>query len=1198
MIQLRTHSHYSIKRAYGNPTQLLEKAKSLGMTHLGLTDYGRDHGFPYFWQESKKLGIQMLYGIEFYITSDMTKKGKPDFSDINFKNDTIILMAKNYEGYTELLRILSTANHPENYFMVPRIDFEYMAEEINPENLVCLMPYDSGSIPKLLMQNDIRNANTLTRMFKGLFGEDFYFEISANVSEVNKIVNERILKHIDKNNIKGFASTNVHYPNKEDKKVHDILLAMGEKKTFAENDLYTLGSDDNYLRDDESVLQGLHKNEIEERLGRILIENTEEIAAKCSFDLVFAPMSLPNTNVILPEEYQDKQVEYFLAELEKGWQDLIVPRIDSGEWDEIKSEQIPVYEERRDYEFNMIKDIFTMKDANHPMVDGFIDYFLIVADYIKWAKGIDRRIMHDAPIIEVGPARGSVSGSLIGYLTKMSTVDPIPWGLTFERFINPERVSWPDIDMDFSPDTAWWLEKYLIATYGEDHVAHILTFQTAAGKTAFSNVSKIMSGKYGKYKTEVKSDRLKGQNELNKLLQIENSEARRIQDMIDSNRKLKDQLNPDAVDPDGNSLYNKELHEISKLSAYKELFEIIQKIEGTVMSTGSHPGAVIITREPLWKYTARTNNGKYPDNSIMLTTSYEKYALEEVNTMKFDILRLAELVIVRETLKFIKESTGEDINLDKINPFDIESNLKILQLMKDGDLDGVFQFSSHLYKTIIEEVIGGIEDRSDEDIAQDLFNIIIALEALGRPGPLNGGMVPTFAKGLADPNSIERVHPDVDEILNETYGNMLYQEQVMFILRKLGGFSLGQADMVRRGIASGKREKIEEQRKPFMDGVEKTRLDKQPDTTEEEMEALLKLADHIFNLMAFWSEYGFNKAHSVGYGFLSLRGAYLKANYKEYFMAALLSSNSGDEVKVSKYIDEIRARGIKVLPPKMNKSLRGFTVVDGEILFGLEAIKGVGAKAIEKIIAGYPYNNIMDFIQKVGTRTIIPPLIKAGYFKEDKRFLLKYYEVLIEIKDGKTKTDESLVEYLLENDINESTQDNIGKRLDNIIYEKSLKKRTEKTKRECLELIHQGEWSSIGLLNAEKEVLGMFLSESPLDRYRDIIVSSTTLCNNIKGHKVNEEFYVIGMVLETPKKVQDRNGKDMCFLKLQMYDGILELPIFAGTYKKYFFQLVGGNVIISHAKKIRGGVTLNKITNLSEKEKQFREFFGVGVTKK
>jgi DNA polymerase-3 subunit alpha len=1195
VIHLRMHDHYSIKRAFGKPRDYLLKAEEMGLKYLSITNYANDCAWPYYRSElnylnnhGHNINVNFLYGVEFFITNDMTSKGRPNFEEINRGNDTIILMAKNNEGYVELLRILSDANLPENYFTVPRIDFDYLSD-VNTENLVCLIPYDFGTIPKLIISGEDKKAKQLLGLFKSLFGNDLYFEITANISETNKYINKKVIEFAENNNIEMFASCNIHYPNKEDKKVHDVVLAFGEKKTFAENDLYSLGSSDHYLRSDDSVIQGLRRNEIRDDLIEILISNTEKIAVNCSFDLEIAPMTLPSVDIILPENYKGKPVEYFEYLIEKGWQELIIPRINSGEWDEIKSSDINVYEERKKYEYDMIKNIFTMKDPNNPMKNGFVEYFLIVADYAKWAKGIERRIMQDVPIIEVGPARGSVSGSIIGYLMKMSTVDPIPFGLTFERFINPERVSWPDVDLDFDPDYAWLVERYLIETYGYDHVAHIITFQTAAGKNAFQSVSKVLSGKYGKYKTEVKKDKWKSELELKKLLNLDSKQAREIQDIIDSQRSIAGQLNPESHE------FNEQLYDYYKLSAYKEMFDIMARFEGLITSTGSHPAAVIITEKPVYYHTSRVNTDKYDDGYPLITTSYEKYALESVNTMKFDILRLRELTIVKACLKFIKESLGIDINLDRINPFDIESNKKILQIMKDGDLDGVFQFSSHLYKSIIEEVLSGVESRGEDEVAKDLFNIIIALEALGRPGPLEGGMVPTFASGLANPDEIEKVHPIVDKILEETYGNMLYQEQILFILRQLGGFSLGQADMVRRGIAATKIELIEEHRGNFIKGVERVQLEKNPNTTPEEMEELLKLANHIFDLMTKWAGYGFNKAHSVGYGFLSLRGAWLKVNYKPHFMAALMSANAGNEDKLTSYIDEIRARGINVLPPKINKSLKGFTVVGEEILFGLHAIKGVGEKAVEKIIIGYPYNNVMDFVIKAGNRTVLPPLIKAGYFEEDKKFLLKYWEVLIEIKDGKTKSEESLIDFILENGINRDNQMDIEKRLENIIYQKSLKKRVEKTRNECLNLIHREEYSHIDILTMEKETLGMFLSESPLDNFKDIIISQTTLCNNIKEHKVNEEFYVVGMVLETPPFRIDKNKNKMCFLKLQMYDGMVEVPVFAGAYEKYNARLTEGRIIIAKAKKIRGGVTLNQIADLVEKEMEFREFFGLKV---
>lgn len=1197
---IRLHSTYSIKRGFGQPKDYILRAHELGMTHLAITEYGNDFSWPYFRTalndlnhkefKDNPIDLKFLYGVEFFITNDMTSKGRPNFDDINYDNDTIIFMAKNNKGYTQLLKILSEANLPQHYFMYPRIDFEYVSE-ISGEDLICIIPSDFSTISKLLVSDNERQARKLISLLKSTFDkEDIYFELPSNVSETHKMLSRKIIDFSNNVKIKTVASSNTHYPLKEDKKVHDVILAWGQKKSFAENDLYSIGSSDNFLKNESELITGMIENGIEEEIRNNSIKNIKEIFNKCEFELEIAPMALPNVDVILPDEYKGKPVEYFKAMIHKGWEELITPRIDSGEWDEIKKEDIPIYEKRRDYEFDMIKNIFTIKDPNHPMKDGFVDYFLIVSDYTKWAKGIERRIMKDAPIIEVGPARGSVSGSLIGYLTRMSTVDPIPWGLTFERFINPERVSWPDVDLDFDPNYAYLVEKYLIETYGEWHVAHILTYQTSAGKNSFENVSKVLSGKYGKYK-ELKADKLKSERELRNLLQLDKKSAREIQDLIWPDTPIKEQLNPDSDN------FNELLYEKSQLSAYKQMFEIIKKTERIVTSTGSHPGACIITKEPLYYHTSRVNNGKYADSSPMLTTSYEKYALEEVNTMKFDILRLSELTIVKAARGFIKESLGEDVDLDRINPFDINSNIKMLKLMKDKDLDGVFQFSSNLYKNIIEEVLDGIGDRDDKEIARDLFTIIIALEALGRPGPLEGGMVPTFAAGLADPDSVEKIHEDVDKILSETFGNMLYQEQLMFILRQLGGFSLGQADMVRRGIASGKLEKIEEQRTPFLDGVKKVQLEKDKNTSNEEMEALLNLANGIFDLMTKWAGYGFNKAHSVGYGFLSLRGLYLKANYKPYFMAALMSANSSNEDKITKYIDEIRARGINVLPPKINKSLKGFTVVGDEILFGLEAIKGVGEKAVDKIISNYPYNNFADFVFKVGNRTILPPLIKAGYFNEDKKFLLKYWEVFIEIKEGKTKLEESIINYIEKNGINKDSQINIEKKLEEIIYQKSLKKRTEKTRNECLNLIHREEYTSIELLQMEKDVLGLYLSESPLDKFKDMILNYTYLNNDIKKAKVNDEFYLIGMILETPPKRIDKNKREMCFLKLQTYDGMLDIPIFADAYAKHKEKLIEGNIIIGKAKKIRGGITLNSVANLIEKYEVFKDFFlkNIGV---
>jgi DNA polymerase-3 subunit alpha len=707
-----------------------------------------------------------------------------------------------------------------------------------------------------------------------------------------------------------------------------------------------------------------------------------------------------------------------------------------------------------------------------------------------------------------------------------------------------------------------------------------------ATASSFDNVSKVLSGKYGKYGDKVKAEHLKPEKELKQLLQMTAKEAKDIKELM-TQEPIRDQLTPDHVS------FNEALYELYNTSAYKELFDIAMALNGCISSTGSHPGAVIVTKEPIWNHCSRVNNGaKYPDDTPLYVTSFEKYNCEEINTMKFDILRLRELVIVSNTLKFIKESTGIDIDLKKINPYDVDSNMKILKLLRDGDTDGVFQFSSHLYKGIIEEVLGNLDHLNQEDVAKDLFNIIVALEALGRPGPLEGGMVPRFAEFLAYPERAEKIHPEVDKILAETYSNMLYQEQIMFILMRMGGFSLGQADMVRRGIASGTVSKIEAQRGAYVDGVQKVQLEKNPDTSPEEMAELLELANRIFDLMAKWAGYGFNKAHSVGYGVLSHRGAWLKVNYKAQFMAALMSASEQD--RIVKYIDEIRSRGIKVLQPKINKSKRGFVVIGEEILYGMEAVNGVGEKAIEKIIEGYPYVNFMDFLmKKVASKTAIVPLIKAGYFDEDKRFLLKYYESLAEIREAKTKSEESLIKYMEENGINERTYTEISSRLDNIIYEKSLKKRTEKTKAECLALINNEKYSNLDLLNFEKEVIGMYLSDNPLSQFHDIIYGGTVLQKDIKDHTMKEEIFIAGIVNEV-KTILDKHKKTMAFIKIQMVDGMQDCVMFHEPYAKYKGNVVENKtVMIKGNKGKNGGFVITRISDVEDKQEAYRDFFGI-----
>ena len=831
-VHLHTHTEYSLLDGACRIPKLIAKAKELGMSAMAITDHGNMYGVVKFYKEAKKQGIKPILGCEVYTAprSRFEKEGRQDSEPGH-----LVLLAENMTGYKNLMKIVSSG-FVEGFYYKPRVDMEILAK--HSEGIIALSACLAGDIARSLLQGNPDKAKDYIEKYIDIFGKDnFFIELQDHNIPEQKQVNVGLISLAKEYGLKMVVTNDIHYVEKSDSEMHDALLCIQTGKTVSDENRMRFSTTEFYVKSQEEMAS-LFPN------IPSCITNTAEIAERCNVQLEFGNYHLPKFGV--PEGFTP--FEYLKHLCEKG----LCERYQNPD-DGIK--------ERLSFELSTIDRM------------GYVDYFLIVWDFIKYAK--------DNGIV-VGPGRGSAAGSIVSYCLRITDIDPIAYNLLFERFLNPERISMPDIDIDFCIERRGEVIDYVIGKYGEDNVAQIITFGTFGAKQAVRDSARVLDLPY--------------------------ADADKIAKLIPSELNM---TIDKAID------MNKELSEVYQSSPeITKVIDIARAIEGMPRHSSTHAAGVVICGEPVSDYIPLSHNGE------MAITQFEKDTVEELGLLKMDFLGLRNLTIIRDTLDMIKRGTGCEVDLNGID-YNIP---EVYKMISKGDTDGVFQLESAGMKNFMKE----LKPQNLEDI--------IAGISLFRPGPMDE--IPTYIQNKQNPEKVSYKHEKLRSILDVTYGCMVYQEQIMQIVRELAGYSFGRADLMRRAMSKKKMDVMEEERGYFVNGI----TDENGNVTLEgavRRGISAKVANEIFDGMIDFAKYAFNKSHAACYAVVAYQTAYLKYKYPAYFMAALLSSVLSTTDKVSRYIMDCKEMGIQLLPPCINESIDGFSVDEHSIRFGLAGIANV-----------------------------------------------------------------------------------------------------------------------------------------------------------------------------------------------------------------------------------------------------------------
>ena len=1056
-VHLHIHSEFSLLDGANRIKDLPVRAKELGMDAIAITDHGVMYGAIDFYKACQKEGIKPIIGCEVYVANRTRFDKEPGID----KNNHLILLAKNNQGYQNLSKLVSIG-FTEGYYYKPRIDLEVL--EKYHEGLICLSACLAGSVNQALLNGQIEKAEEIALWHKRVFGEDYYIEIQNNGIKEQVLANQRLVQLARKLDIPLVATNDAHYLKKEDAYNHEILLCIQTGKRMSDEDRMRFESDELYVKSPEEMIEFFSA-------FPDAIENTVKIADKCNVEFEFGNTILPNYDV--PPEF-----ETHYDFLEKLCYDGLKKR-----YGENLSEEVI---KRAEYELGIIKKM------------GYVDYYLIVWDFIHYAKSNG---------IPVGPGRGSGAGSILAYSIGITDIDPMKYGLLFERFLNPERISMPDFDVDFCYERRADVIDYVSEKYGHDHVSQIITFGTMAAKMVIRDVARVLDIPYAE------ADRL--------AKMIPNELHITIPKAIEQNRELKDLYENDE-------------------SVHKVL-EIAMALEGMPRQASTHACGVVITKQPVDTYVPLYVR----DNQI--STQYIMTTLEELGLLKMDFLGLRTLTVIQDTINLVKEGRGIEVEFDPEM-----SDPKVYKLWQEGHSSGIFQFESQGMTNFMKE------------LKPDCLEDLIAGVSLYRPGPMD--QIPRYVKGKMNPGHNEYTHPSLEPILNVTYGCMVYQEQVMQIVRDLAGYSLGRADLVRRAMGKKKLDVMAKEREVFINGqVDENGNVVVPGCVRNGIDA--ESANKIFDEMAEFAKYAFNKSHAACYAVVAYRTAYLKAYYPAEFMASMLNSFLGNLDKVPDYIDECKRMGIEILKPDINKSYSKFTVEDGKIRFGLGSIKNVGLQPVDNIIKERQNNgefeSFTDFCERMAGEAVnkkcIESLIKAGtftQFSETRATLMVSFETIIDTIQSHNKKGMSGQVSMF--DLGGSDEDN---NLNEIKYN----------------FVELPEFSEKEFLSMEKEMLGIYVSGHPLEKIREQIIASTNI-SSLKIHEIDNQKteedgtserpnFVDGQdvkiagIISSVKKKYTKNNKIMVFLTIEDLYGQAEIIVFEPTYLKSQDVLVEENIV-------------------------------------
>ena len=1045
---LHVHTEYSLLDGACRIEKLMDRVAELGQTAVAMTDHGVMYGAIDFYRAAKARGIHPVIGCEVYVTPG--SRFERGYAQGQWHRH-LILLCENMEGYRNLIHMVSLS-FSEGFYVRPRVDLDLLRK--HSKGLICLSACLAGSIPQALMNGDYEGAKRQALEFREIFGENnFFLEIQDHGIEAQKEVNMGLYRLSDETGIPLVATNDAHYLTREDARIQDVLMAIQMGKTVDDPTRMKFETSEFYIKSEEEMfaLFPTHPD---------AIARTVEIANRCQVEFEFGKYHLPQFDVpdgYTAREYLDKLC---LEGLHERYPD------DDG-----------TVRERLDYEINMIDKM------------GFVDYFLIVSDFIHYAKRNG---------IPVGPGRGSAAGSIVSYCLGITDLDPIKYSLYFERFLNPERVSMPDIDVDFCYVRRPEVIEYVTRKYGADHVAQIVTFGTMAARAAIRDVGRALSIPYNEVDAVAKQVPMELHITIDRALTI-NPELKK---MYDSNPTV------------------------------KNLIDTARALEGMPRHASTHAAGVVITKDPVDTYVPLARNDEQMVTQFTMTT------LEELGLLKMDFLGLRNLTVIADAEKMIRRHTP-DFSIEKVSDHDAAT----FQMLGQGRTMGVFQLES----AGITNVVTGLRPQSIEDIT--------AVVALYRPGPMQS--IPRYIECRHHPEKVRYKHPLLEPILSVTYGCMVYQEQVMEAFRKLAGYSLGKADMVRRAMSKKKFKELEKERVSFIygnpdEGIDGAIARGVPEQTAAE----------IFDEIMDFANYAFNKAHAVCYAVVSYRTAYLKCHYPREYLAALLTSVLDVPGKISEYIAEAKEMGIRVLPPDVNSSEDGFSVSGEDIRFGLAAIKNVGRAFMRQLVeerqANGPYTSLMDFCERLYdkdlNRRALESMIQAGAFDSmgfhRSQMLAVYERVVDAVANERRKNVEGQL-------------DLFGMGVENVQDEEiAMPNLPEMGKKELLAL--------------EKQTTGLYLSGHPMDAYESLAKRANAakireiaddLMPDAEQPKYKDGMYVnLACVVSAVKLKSTKSGSMMAYATVEDMTGMMELVVFPNALQQFGMYLKEDEAVLINGR--------------------------------
>lgn len=1052
---MHVHTEYSLLDGSAKIKSLVKRAKELGYDSLAITDHGVMYGVIDFYEAAKAEGIKPIIGCEVYVSPGSRFDRELSRGDDRYYH--LVLLAENNQGYKNLSKIVSKG-FTEGFYYKPRVDMEVLRKY--HEGVIALSACLAGEVAVNLRKDNYEGAKEAALRHLAIFGENNYFlEMQDHGLPEQATVNAGVMRLSKELNIPMVVTNDSHYIMAEDWEAHDVLLCIQTNKRVQDEDRLKYVGGQYYLKSKEEMYKLFP-------YAKEALENTHKIAERCNVEIVFGEQKVPEFDVpggMSADEYLEKLC---MEGIKKRYNPVT-----------------PELMDRLNYELDTIKKM------------GYVDYFLIVSDFIRYAKDNG---------IAVGPGRGSAAGSIVAYCLEITNIDPIKYNLLFERFLNPERVSMPDIDVDFCYERRQEVIDYVVRKYGKEKVVQIVTFQTMAARNVIRDVGRVMDLPYSLCDSVAKTIPMEIGMTIDKALDI----SRDLKDMYSGNEDV------------------------------KRLIDMARKLEGLPRNTGMHAAGVVIGRDPIDEYVPLARGG---DDSII--TQFTMTTIERLGLLKMDFLGLRTLTVIQDAVKFIEQQSGEKIDIDNIDYDD----KKVYELISSGKTEGIFQLESSGMKNFMKE----LKPQNLEDV--------IAGISLYRPGPMD--FIPNYINGKEHPENIKYDTPELEKILEPTYGCIVYQEQVMQIVMELAGYTLGRSDLVRRAMSKKKADVMAKERQYFVYGNEELGV---PGCIANGIPE--QTANKIFDDMTDFAKYAFNKSHAAAYAVVAYQTAFLKCYYPVEFMAALMSSVKDNNSKVAGYIQSCRQMNIEILPPDINEGYSDFSVSNGGIRFGLSGLKSVGSAVVEKIVSereeNGPYKDLKDFLLRMSSKETnkktVEALILGGAFDSlgaNRKQMMLAYPMLIE-------------------EVNKERKNSAAGQMSLADFFGGEFEEAERAKYPDVP-----EYESYEKLALEKGVLGIYISGHPLLEYQELmdknadITSAAFVPDDDDGsYKINDQaMCVYGGIISNVTVKMTKTNQNMAFVTLEDMVGQVEIIVFPKKYEDYRSKLLTDNKIF-----VRGRVSVTE----------------------